>query len=130
MLRVLMGDRAWAGDEDLAVTYGFQYRAMLAALKPQPEGALSKLVYELSEHDREALRGLILIPENRVVRLDPRVSLRTAVQVSQNARRLNQLQSELVGAAIFYDAGIAVATVPPNVQAACEEFGIPFQLVH
>ena len=129
LLRALIGDRAWAGFEDLAVTYGFQYRAMVAALKPKPEGALSKLIYELSEQDREALRGLILAPENRVLRLDPRISLRTAAQVSQNIARLNQLQSELLGAAIFYDCGIAVATIPPNVQIACEELGIPFQLI-
>lgn len=124
-----MGDREWAGSENLAVTYGYQYRAMVAALKPEPEGALSTLVYQLNENDREALRGLIVHTGSQVADLDPKISLRTAAQAARDIGRLNQIQAELIGAAIFYDASIAVGTIPPNVQSACHEYGIPFTVV-
>lgn len=127
-LRALLRDRSWTNDGSLATTYGFQYRLAMASLKNKPVGVHSKKILEFPDADRRILQQRILQPEPEVRALDPRLSIGLASRLSVTLGRLNLFQAEIVGAALFYDAAIVVAVMPPPVEEACSKLGI--ELIH
>jgi hypothetical protein len=110
----------------VATTYSFQYRLARAVADSTRSGALSRRVSDPAR----ALRRILSPPANRLVVVDPRVSLGEAVGVAVK-RGANLLLAELIGAARHY--GAAVRVTPANQgkawNAVMAEEGIDFATV-
>ena len=100
---------------------------MHAASKDAPEGVLSTLVHTATAEDVDVLRRRIRRPEPLVRVLDPLESIAAAIEVKQ-LYPLSQLLAELLGAAIFHDAAVALSVEPRNFSTTCSELGIPLLL--
>ena len=132
-LRVLQGDNPFPLElrrdrrYSLRTTYAYQFRVLHAASKDAPEGVLSTLVHTATAEDVDVLRRRIRRPEPLVRVLDPLESIAAAIEVKQ-LYPLSQLLAELLGAAIFHDAAVALSVEPRNFSTTCSELGIPLLL--
>jgi len=87
----------------VVTTYGFQYRMVRALSDSARSGALSRRLAEPATAVARAVRP----PADRLVVLDPRSSLQSAVGVAAR-HPANLLLAELVGAALHHRAAIRV----------------------
>jgi hypothetical protein len=55
-LRTLMGETDWIDYDEVVTTCTYQFRALQAAEKDEPEGVMSRLVHRVSGGDLERLR--------------------------------------------------------------------------
>lgn len=95
----------WPGGTDvgpIATTYGFHYRLVRALTSSSIAGALSR-------HARGdvAIEQVITPPSDRLVVLDPRLSIGVATRVAAD-HGANLLLAELVGAAVAHDLPVRV----------------------
>jgi hypothetical protein len=110
----------------VTTTAGFQFRLARAIADSARSGSLSRQLADPAG----ALRRVLAPPADRLVVLDPRVSMPEAVEISAR-HRANLLLAELAGAAAHY--GAAVRVTPRNVGKAwgdvLREQGIDFATV-
>lgn len=92
----------------VATTTGFQFRLARAVADSAHSGSLSRSLAEPAA----ALEMVLSPPAQRLLVLDPRTSMRLAVEVAV-AHRANFLLAELVGAAVYHRAAIRIT--PANV---------------
>lgn len=88
----------------VATTYAFWYRLVRAVHAPGPRGSLSGQAEAAG-----ASKRLLNPPADRLIVLDPRVSVNAAAGVAAR-HRANLLLAELVGAALRHGAGVRVTT--------------------
>lgn len=87
----------------VVTTYGFHYRLVRAVADTTRTGSLSKRI----DDPTAALRRVRQPPANRLLVLDPRVSIAEAATAAAT-HRTNPLLGELLGAARHHDAAVRV----------------------
>lgn len=110
----------------VATTYSFHYRLCRAVAAEASDGSLSSRFADTAAPVRRVVRP----PADRLLVLDPRLSVDDAVQVSAR-RRANLLLAELVGAAHFHRAKVLVtgANVGRAWPAIMEAEAIEFEAI-
>jgi hypothetical protein len=88
----------------VVTTYTFHFRLLRAVSYRERSGSLARRI----DDPAAALRRVQQPPANRLVVLDPRVSLAEAVEAA-STYRANLLLAELVGAAGHHQASVRVA---------------------
>jgi len=109
----------------VATTYAFWYRLARVLVAPPAQGSLSVRMEAVGGRER-----LLSPPADRLLVLDPRVSVGTAALVASR-NRANLLLAELVGAARHHGAAVRVtaANVGRSWRAVMEDEGIDFDVV-